>query len=111
MKLNLFLLLLFMWSTVVFAAVKTNVYLEPNTLVQYKIEFIYNIEKYEVFNNINHYPSKIIVYVRHNKDFYVIDEFNGYFTDFKCYEDSLQDIIRKANNNYENYKNYRSKRN
>ena len=56
-------------------------------------------------------PSKIIVYVRHNKDFYVIDEFNGYFTDFKCYEDSLQDIIRKANNNYENYKNYRSKRN
>lgn len=96
MKVILAILMLCVWAVTSLAVTETNMYLDPDTLTQYKIEFIYNTEKYEIHNNINHYPANVIISVKHNKEFYMIDGFSGYFTNYKCYEDLPSDIIRRV---------------
>ena len=94
-------LFVFLFVTLSWAAMTTNttIYMDPDTLVQYKIEFIYNDSNFQIINKIHHYPARILISYLHNKEFYDIDDFRGYFTRFKCWEDSIPDILRTIDYN------------
>lgn len=77
-------------------ATVTNIHFDVETMNQTMVEFCYNTNNYVVINDIPHWPATVVVSRKQNSEFYVIDTFNGFYTEHRCWEDTLDDIVRKA---------------